>query len=67
MRRRPRYHRNHHLWLNTGVYWLSYCVQQDRPFKSRRVRLSLRTKSVTEASRLRDRVLGSPSDKQPGK
>ena len=42
----------HHLWLNNGTYWVHFTLNFD--FRTRRVRRSLGTKSLTEAIRKRD-------------
>ena len=42
----------HHLWLNNGTWWVHYTLNFD--FRTRRVRRSLGTKSLTEAIRKRD-------------
>ena len=42
----------HHLWLNNGTWWVHYTLNFD--FRTRRIRRSLRTKSLAEAIRKRD-------------
>ena len=42
----------HHLWLNNGTWWVHFTLNFD--FRTRRVRRSLGTKSLTEAIRKRD-------------
>ena len=42
----------HHLWRNNGTWWCHYTLNFD--FRTRRVRRSLGTKSLTEAIRKRD-------------
>lgn len=42
----------HHLWLNNGNWWVHYTLNFD--FRTRRIRRSLGTKSLTEAIRKRD-------------
>ncbi len=48
---------NHHLWNNHGTWFIHYVVHPTAITKER-VRRSLGTKSLSEARRLRDRVLG---------
>jgi len=47
---------NHHMWNNNGVWFLQYTVYPT-PVTKERVRRSLRTRSVTEARKLRDEIL----------
>jgi len=47
---------NHHLWNNNGTWYICYTVCEPGLSGTRR-RESLRTKSITTARRLRDRVL----------
>jgi hypothetical protein len=42
----------HHLWLNNGTWWVHYTLNFD--FRTRRVRRSLETSSLTEAIGKRD-------------
>jgi len=42
----------HHLWNNNGTWWVHYTLNFD--FRTRRIRRSLRTRSLTEAIRRRD-------------
>jgi len=42
----------HHLWLNNGTWWVHYTLNFD--CRTRRIRRSLGTKSLTEAIRKRD-------------
>jgi len=44
---------NHHLWNNNGVWYLHYTIYPTA-FTAERIRRSLRTKSLSEARRLRD-------------
>jgi len=46
---------NHHLWNNNGVWWIHYTFYPS-PVTAERVRGSLKTKSLTEARRRRDRI-----------
>jgi hypothetical protein len=47
----------HHLWCNNGTWWLHYTVHFDH--RARRIRRSLRTRSLAEAIRLRDEHLST--------
>ena len=47
---------DHHLWNNNGTWWVHYTVYPDALTK-KRIRTSLRTRSLREARRGRDRVL----------
>jgi hypothetical protein len=47
---------SHHLWCNNGTWWLHYTVHFDH--RVRRIRRSLRTRSLTEAIARRDKHLG---------
>ena len=49
----------HHLWCNNGTWWLHYTVHFDH--RVRRIRKSLRTRSLAEAIALRDEHLGQIS------
>jgi len=42
----------HHIWLNNGTWWVHYTLNFG--FRTRRVRRSLQTTSLTEAIRRRD-------------
>jgi hypothetical protein len=46
----------HHLWLNNGTWWVHYTLNFD--CRTRRVRRSLETPSLTEAIRKRDALFG---------
>lgn len=46
----------HHLWLNNGTWWVHYTLNFD--FRTRRIRRSLRTRSLREAIRRRDTLFG---------
>ncbi len=46
---------NHHLWNNHGIWWFHGTVLLPDG-TAERVRLSLRTRSLDEARRLRDRI-----------
>jgi hypothetical protein len=45
----------HHLWNNNGVWWIHYTVHFDH--RKRRVRRSLRTRSLSDAIARRDALL----------
>jgi len=45
----------HHLWCNNGTWWVHYTVHFDH--RKRRVRRSLRTRSLPEAILRRDALL----------
>ena len=47
---------NHHLWNNNGTWWLHY-TEHLPDYTKRRVRLSLRTHSVSAARAIRDVIL----------
>ena len=47
--------KTHHLWCNNGTWWLHYTVHFDH--RVRRIRRSLRTRSLSEAILLRDKHL----------
>ena len=49
----------HHLWCNNGTWWLHYTVHFDH--RVRRIRKSLRTRSLAEAIARRDEHLGQIS------
>jgi hypothetical protein len=49
---------DHHLWKNGSNWWIAYTVHPT-PVTKERVRVSLKTKSITEARRLRDEILDS--------
>jgi hypothetical protein len=44
----------HHLWNNNGTFWVHYTLHFG--FRKRRIRRSLRTRSVEEAIRRRDEL-----------
>lgn len=48
---------NHHLFNNNGTWWCHY-TRSPTPITAERVRRSLGTKSLSEARRRRDIVLG---------
>ena len=51
---------NHHLWNNHGTWWCHFTVH--RPdFTKERIRLSLETRDLLEARRVRDRILSRTS------
>ncbi len=63
IRRRPG-NRNHHLWNNNGTWFIHYTVH--RPdFTKARIRFSLRTHSLSEARRRRDRILSRLAGRTP--
>jgi hypothetical protein len=45
----------HHLWNNNGTWWVHFTVHFDQ--RKRRVRRSLKTRSLTEAVERRDALL----------
>ncbi len=45
---------NHHLWNNHGTWWIHYTVYPNL-WSAERIRRSLKTRSLEEARRLRDR------------
>lgn len=51
----------HHLWCNNGTWWLHYTVHFDH--RVRRIRKSLRTRSLAEAIVLRDRHLSEIAER----
>ncbi|MFM8890700.1 MAG: hypothetical protein ACKOTB_03580 [Planctomycetia bacterium] len=59
----------HHLWCNNGTWWVHYTVHFDQ--RKRRVRRSLRTRSLAEAIVRRDSLLlriasdGDPVPERP--
>ena len=61
-------HRHHHLWNNTGVWWVHYTLNVD--CRTRRVRRSLKTGSLGEAIRRRDATCSKfkliPNGPKPG-
>jgi len=46
-------HPNHHIWNNNGTWFIHYVIHPT-PLTKKRVRVSLGTKDVDEARRLRD-------------
>lgn len=46
---------SHHLWNNNGTWWIHYTVHFDH--RKRRVRRSLRTRSLADAIARRDALL----------
>lgn len=46
---------NHHLWNNNGTWWIHFTVHFDH--RKRRIRRSLKTRSLADAIDRRDRVL----------
>jgi hypothetical protein len=59
--RKNRQNPNHHLWNNNGTWFICYTTTRDPALSGTRHRRSLKTKSVVEARRLRDRLLASLS------
>ncbi|HEV7404685.1 MAG TPA: hypothetical protein VGO11_17220 [Chthoniobacteraceae bacterium] len=55
---------NHHLWNNHGTWFIHYVVHPT-PFTKERIRHSLHTKSIEEARRKRDALLGSQGEALP--
>ncbi len=51
----------HHLWNNNGTWFIHYTVYPT-PVTARRVRRSLKTKSLAVAIRRRDEILGRQSE-----
>ncbi len=49
---------NHHLWNNRGTWWCHFTLHQP-DYTTERVRISLKTRSLDEARRKRDRLLDS--------
>lgn len=47
---------DHHIWNNNGTWWVHFSVTRRRG-RSKRIRLSLRTSSKTEARKRRDQIL----------
>jgi hypothetical protein len=47
---------NHHLWNNNGTWWINYTIFPT-PLTKERVRMSLKTSSIEEARKFRDRLL----------
>ena len=47
---------NHHLWNNNGTWWIHYTVYPT-PVTAQRVRHSLKTKDLSEAKCIRDKIL----------
>jgi hypothetical protein len=53
---------NHHLWNNSGTWWL-HCTIHLPDFTKWRLRRNLRTSDVQTARQLRDRILmGNPAN-----
>ena len=48
---------NHHLWNNNGHYWWFHGTLHLPDGTARRIRLSLRTRDLTMARSLRDKIL----------
>src|SRR3954452_2728504 len=55
---------NHHLWNNHGTWFIHYVVHPT-PFTKERIRHSLHTKSLEEARRKRDALLGAHGEPLP--
>lgn len=55
---------NHHLWNNHGTWFIHYVVHPT-PFTKERIRHSLHTKSLEEARRRRDELLGAQAESLP--
>jgi len=49
---------NHHLWNNRGTWWCHFTLHNAN-YTTERVRLSLKTRSLEEARRKRDRLLNA--------
>lgn len=56
---------DHHLWNNHGTWWF-HATEHRTDGTAMRIRLNLRTRDVTKARRIRDRILTnhSPSTTQ---
>lgn len=52
--RTPKSGSGHHLWLNNGTWWAHYTLHFDH--RKRRIRRSLKTRSLDEAIRRRDEL-----------
>jgi hypothetical protein len=52
---------NHHLWNNNGTWFVCYTVHDHRTYTKRRVRSSLKTKSLEIARHRRDIALSGSS------
>ena len=46
---------DHHLWRNRHTWWCHYTVH-DTPITKQRIRISLKTRVLAEARKLRDQV-----------
>ena len=46
---------NHHLWNNNGTWWIHYTIYPTS-VTAERVRYSLKTKNLTEARSLRNKI-----------
>ena len=56
---------NHHLWNNNGTWWIHYTIYPTS-VTAERIRHSLKTRNLSEARDLRDKILKSLID-QTGK
>ncbi len=54
---------NHHLWNNNGTWFIHYTIHPTMLTK-KRIRHSLGTKSLAEARRRRDAIIGELSQKR---
>jgi hypothetical protein len=52
---------NHHLWNNHGVWWTHFTVHRS-DYTKKRIRLSLGTRDLEQARRLRDLFLTGFTD-----
>ena len=53
---------NHHLWNNNGTWWVHYTIYPT-PVTAERIRHSLKTRNLSEARDLRDKILESLIDR----
>ena len=49
---------NHHLWNNNGTWWIHYTIYPTS-VTAERIRHSLKTRNLSEARDLRDKILKS--------
>ena len=54
---------NHHLWNNHGVWWTHFTVHRS-DYTKKRIRLSLGTRDLEQARRVRDFFLAGFTDTQ---
>ena len=57
-----RYGPDHHIWDNNGTWWVHFSVTRRRG-RAKRVRISLGTKSKTEARKRRDLIMQCGAEK----